>query len=219
MNTLSERLKFLFKEDPTLTQAALARACGIKQPSINDWFSGRTKRITGKNLLRAAEYLKVTPEWLATGKGRRERTSNVEELHKVDFEKVPLISWVQAGAWNEAIDNFAPGDAEEWIPCPVCHSGRAFALRVRGISMYNPDGDESFRDGDIIFIDPLRQPIHGSLVVAKMVDDNEVTFKKLIFEGNKKYLYALNPDWKDRIIEIDHNCIICGVVIFGGRGY
>lgn len=146
-------------------------------------------------------------------------TPNVEELHKSDFGKVPLISWVQAGDWSEAIDNFAPGDAEAWIPCPACHSGRAFALRVRGISMYNPGGDFSFRDGDIIFIDPMRQPIHGSFVVAKMMDSNEVTFKKLIFEGNKKYLYALNPDWKDRIIEIDGNCVVCGVLIFGGRGY
>lgn len=69
LKTLSDRLKAALAGPPVRTQAALARACGIKPPSVNDWLSGKTRKIEGENLLRAAAFLNVTPTWLATGKG------------------------------------------------------------------------------------------------------------------------------------------------------
>lgn len=68
MNTLAERVRYCLSF-PGKSQAELARACGIKQPSVNAWLTGKTKRITGKNLLRAAAYFGVNAEWLATGNG------------------------------------------------------------------------------------------------------------------------------------------------------
>ena len=131
--------------------------------------------------------------------------------------RVPLISHVQAGEWSEIIDNFASGDAEQWLPCPVCHSKKTFALRVRGESMYNPHSHPSFRDGDLIYVDPEKQPINGSLVVARLENEKEATFKKLIIDGAKKYLRALNPAWPEPIIQINSDATICGVVIFKGE--
>lgn len=131
--------------------------------------------------------------------------------------RVPLISWVQAGAWAEIIDNMAAGDAEEWLPCPVRHSDRTFVLRVRGESMFDPHGRPSFQDGDLIFVDPERQAEHGSLVVVRLDDDKEATFKKLVVEGEHRYLRALNPAWPEQIIQINGNATICGVVIFKGE--
>lgn len=52
-----------------LKNAALARACGVQQPTSFNWASGKTKNIKGEPLLKAAAALGVTPEWLATGKG------------------------------------------------------------------------------------------------------------------------------------------------------
>lgn len=130
--------------------------------------------------------------------------------------KVPIISYVQAGNWSETIE-FMPDDAIEWLPCPVCHSNRTFALRVRGESMYNPHKKPSFEEGDLIFVDPERQPINGSLVVARLENENEATFKKLIIDGDKKYLSALNPAWPEPIIHFDSHAKICGVVIFKGE--
>ncbi len=130
---------------------------------------------------------------------------------------VPLISWIQAGAWSETIDNFAVGDAEEWLPCPVKHGPRTFVLRVRGESMFNPSGRPSFLEGDLIFVDPDRQALHGSLVVVRLEDDKEATFKKLVLEGGQQYLQALNPAWPERIIRIHGDATICGAVIFKGE--
>lgn len=75
MRTLQERLKLAMAGPPKVTQAALARACGIRAPSVNDWLSGKTKTIEGQNLLLAAEYLKVLPMWLATGKGQMRKAA------------------------------------------------------------------------------------------------------------------------------------------------
>lgn len=75
MRTLQERLKLAMAGPPKVSQAALARACGIRAPSVNDWLSGKTKTIEGQNLLLAAEYLKVQPMWLATGRGQMRKTA------------------------------------------------------------------------------------------------------------------------------------------------
>lgn len=72
MSTLSERLESALKARPELSKAGLARACGISKPSVSNWFSGKTMSLDGGNLLKAAAYLGVKAEWLATGKGRME---------------------------------------------------------------------------------------------------------------------------------------------------
>jgi transcriptional regulator with XRE-family HTH domain len=57
-----------------LSATGLARACGISQPSVSQWFNDSgskkaTEMIRGDNLLSAARYLNVRPEWILTGKG------------------------------------------------------------------------------------------------------------------------------------------------------
>lgn len=127
---------------------------------------------------------------------------------------VPLISWVQAGDWCGIVDNFAPGDAEEWLPCPVPHGPRTYVLRVRGESMWNPHVRPSFADGDLIFVDPDKDAIHGSMVIVRLDDKHEATFKRLVIEGDQRYLRAINPAWPEPIIQINGNAAtICGVVI------
>lgn len=67
--TLKERLQKAMAGPPKVTGAALARACGIKPPSVSAWVSGHTKSIEGSHLLAAARLLRVRPEWLADGLG------------------------------------------------------------------------------------------------------------------------------------------------------
>ena len=66
---LSERLRIAMSESG-VSQADLARACGVKPPSVNGWLSGKAKFLRGENLLSAASALNVSQEWLATGKGQ-----------------------------------------------------------------------------------------------------------------------------------------------------
>ena len=124
----------------------------------------------------------------------------------------PLISWVQAGEWAEIAGNFDIGEAEDLLPCPVRCSPDTFVLRVRGESM-----EPKFHDGDLIFVDPKVSPDSGKYVVVRIEDLHEATFKQLIVEGGHQYLKAVNPDWPKRIIEVNANATICGVVVFKGE--
>jgi transcriptional regulator with XRE-family HTH domain len=79
MSTLKDRVTRAFERRRAIaapgervTQAALARAAGVKPPSVADWFNGKTHSLKGEVLLGAAAYLKVRPEWLGSGKGPME---------------------------------------------------------------------------------------------------------------------------------------------------
>ena len=85
--------------------------------------------------------------------------------------------------------------------------------------MSNPGGKPSFEEGDIIFVDPDREPAHRSLVIVRLDDQNEATFKRLIVDGDSKFLEALNPSWPDRIIKVNGNATFCGVVIARMESY
>lgn len=66
--TLAERVALALNEEGR-SQTDLAKAIGVRAPSVNDWISGKTKTIKGENLLRAASFLRVRPEWLSMGRG------------------------------------------------------------------------------------------------------------------------------------------------------
>jgi len=125
--------------------------------------------------------------------------------------RVPLINWVQAGDWAEIIENHLPGDAEEWRLTTARCSKNTFALRVKGDSMTNPYSAPSIPEGYIIIVDPNQQPENGDLVIARLDDSMEATFKKLVIDGPKKYLKPLNPAYP--VIEINGNCTMVGKIM------
>lgn len=181
-----------------LSQADLARACDVKPPSVNGWLSGKAKFLRGENLLKASAALGVNEKWLATGEGpmlgAHDALSNVEPGPRLRG-KVPLVSWVQAGNWCEAVTTLHVTESERWMDCPVSHSSQTFALRVRGDSMTAPSGNNrSYPEGCYIFVDPERRdPVNGDRVVACLLDAHEVTFKVYKNEDGRQWLQPLNP--------------------------
>lgn len=78
MEPWAKRIKQLLDEGRSrgLTQTGLAKACGRSQPSLSQWFNDSeskpaTQMILGDNLVAAARYLGVTPEWIMTGSDSR----------------------------------------------------------------------------------------------------------------------------------------------------
>lgn len=119
--------------------------------------------------------------------------------------KLPVIGSIAAGAWCEANSSFDARDAEEWIDAPGPVGPKAFILRVEGMSM-----EPKFKEGDKIVIDPSLDALPGHFVAAKRSSDQAATLKQLRQEGNEQYLYALNPDWPERIIRMSEEWTICG---------
>lgn len=95
MKTLAERLKIAMAGPPKVRAADLARACGIKPPSVSDWLSGKTKSIDEDNLLKAARFLNVHPWWLASGKGemRPGQPSENEPSYTAPFPPGAIPIW------------------------------------------------------------------------------------------------------------------------------
>ncbi len=125
--------------------------------------------------------------------------------------EVPLISWVQAGDWNNLVDAFQPGDAERWVATYAKVSRHAFALRIIGDSMTNPNGAPSFPEGTIIIVDPERNAQPGKFVVVRQNAGSECTFKQLVRDAGKHYLKPLNPRYP--LLEMLPDAVISGVLV------
>ena len=168
-------------------------------------------------------WLNVRREWLEYGvlpKSQNSKnnftkslTRNSNNTNEIDqhFDKVPLISWVKAGAWCEAFTNIDLNDQDVWISCPVNISKSGYALKVIGDSMTNPGPDRSYPSGCIIFVDPEIEASTGDRVIARVPRTNEVTFKILVSDAGRQYLRPINPQYP--IIDITEETFICGKIV------
>ncbi|WP_164546830.1 MULTISPECIES: S24 family peptidase [unclassified Variovorax] len=76
-------------------------------------------------------------------------------------------------------------------------------FRVIDASMTSPDSEAqySFPEGTVLLVDPNRSVDPGDFVIAKDVDTQQATFKRLAYDGGRWYLRPLNPNFKT--VEID----------------
>lgn len=195
--------------------SSFAKRAGKPDSQINDMLAGR--KSFGEKVARdiEAKYDPSRPSgWLDSLSSIASADGDFDEnvsLGPDSRGQLPLISWVKAGEFCDVIDNFVPGDAEAWYPCPVSHGPNAYILRVNGESM-SPE----YRDGELIFIDQRSSYDHGDDVIVRS-PDHKATFKRLQITHEGTFLLAINPAWPDRIIKIPENSQICGKVIFQGR--
>lgn len=61
-----------------ITKSAFSRLVGVSTATTADWESETIKMIDGRNLVKVAEVLKITPEWLMTGRGGGQDARAVE---------------------------------------------------------------------------------------------------------------------------------------------
>jgi SOS-response transcriptional repressor LexA len=213
MKTYGERIIFALEQRKRQAQW-LSEKTGLSVQAIGQCVNGRTKAFTSENNTKVAIALDLDSDWLATGNGAWQRSGADENVTLlVDAKKVPLVGWVSAGAWVRPEVAFDRNEADDWLSCPIDHGARTFALKIKGQSMSNPMAEPSFHEDDIIFVDPDRAWHHRSLIVAQLDDSAESTFKRLLIDGEQKYLEALNPSWPNRIMAVTGPFSILGVVI------
>lgn len=222
MKTLAERLKYAMEVLPPkkIKGIELARAVGVKPPSVSDWLSGKSKTMEGENLLRAAKHLNVNPVWLATGSGevrleqKNGASTSLNELDNniapINQRLLPVLSWVQAGTMT-SVETFSPSEITEWLP-PLSSDDPdgCFYLKVTGISNF-----PTYQDGDYILVNPKFQVcdlLTEDLIVVR--HNSDATFKKFVIESDeRKYLQALNPNFQPNIIEFEEGMELVGLVI------
>lgn len=69
MSTLRDRVTECERRHPAVSRADIARAAGVKAPSVTDWFNGKTLRLKLKTATGAARLWRCDPIWLGEGIG------------------------------------------------------------------------------------------------------------------------------------------------------
>ncbi|SDR05127.1 phage repressor protein. Serine peptidase. MEROPS family S24 [Pseudomonas cannabina] len=196
------------------SQAALAKLCGwSSQSRVGNYESG-TREPTLGDIELMAKALGVPYGVLLIGedfeasKAQIPEPSNVAMIAQQErMYRYPVLSWVAAGDWSEAIE---PGGSEEYELTDYKAKGPAFWLAVKGDSMTAPTAP-SVPEGSLILVDTRADVRPGKLVIAKLAGSNEATFKKLVEDGGVRYLKPLNPAYPT--VQCSDDCKIIGVVV------
>lgn len=208
---ISRNLKRLMMEKGE-NQSTLAEKSGVGQTTIGRYVRCEATA-NSYTLKQLADAMNVGISHIGTDSTRfgvdptvngSAHGSNVKEGLKTVL--VPLISWVQLGAWQVEKAHHQV-EAEAWLPCPVPCGPVTFAVKVRGVSM-----EPKFADGDIIFVDPAGTVAHGKRVLASV--NNEVVLRELVIDGNRRFLTLLNANFPgNRFTEVRPEDRIIGVVV------
>ncbi|GEO41070.1 repressor LexA [Skermanella aerolata] len=157
----------------------------LKLPEGSDAGSGRQPR--------AAERAKFQPNVI---KGDFSGTLAGREVnHQVEAIELPLYGRIAAGTPIEALrDNSAMIN----VPSTMLPPGDHYALEVAGDSMV----EAGILDGDTVIINRCEVADSGSIVVA-LIDEHEVTLKRLRRKGQTVALEPANPAFETRIFGAD----------------
>ncbi|EPU9438252.1 helix-turn-helix domain-containing protein [Salmonella enterica subsp. enterica serovar Muenster] len=160
--SLAERVKQR-RIELGLTQTEAADRAGIRQQSWASIEDGKTQK--PRNIVGIASVLNCNPSWLLNG-------GHFQPVSEVNSRRIPLISYVQAGALACKSPIEAFDGSFEYVMTDMDCSQFTFALKIIGDSM-----EPEFKAGDVIVIDPEIEPMPGEFVVAKN-GEHEATFKK-----------------------------------------
>lgn len=183
MQTLSERLSLAMKHRE-VKAIQLAQAIGVSGPSVSDWITGKSKSIEGKNLIRAARFLGVSPEWLALGESdfeesRRDPLQVAHDHRQLQWEQVPVANEIL----NRADEPALPVIKAAW---PATRG--SFALKLQAGALLPVFSEEC-----ILFAQTDSKPKQGSLVIASLLPGDACILRRWVKEGGETLLKPLNP--------------------------
>ncbi len=126
--------------------------------------------------------------------------------------RVPLVGAIAAGQPIPVPDQ---GETDEFVEVPGELAPERikdiYALRVKGNSMI----DALIADGDIVLMRYQETAENGQMAAVRVLDRNEVTLKKVYFEGNQVRLQPQNPTmqaWHEPAANVEIQGRVMGVV-------
>ncbi len=119
------------------------------------------------------------------------RLAGARAANDVAAVSLPLYGRIAAGQPIEAIRDDSP---QIEVPASMLGAGDHFALEVSGDSMI----DAGIWDGDTVIVRRGENAETGQIIVA-LVDENEVTLKRLRRRGNSVALEPANPRHETRL--------------------
>lgn len=195
MSTLQTRLKIAMEGPPKIRAVDLAKSCGVSAPAVSEWLSGATKKLAGDNLMRAARYLDVSPDWLASGKGpmrpqRKSQAGNSEisSLYGFNRNAVPIvkISQINRLRLETSTGTFDINKYEKAYTTLEINE-ETFAFIASGDIMTS----DIFREGSTIIAQYGMAHKEGDYVIAE--ENGSMIFAQYTSYGQDSYLTPINP--------------------------
>ncbi len=186
--------KHLGEDDVPPSFEEMKDALGLKSKSgIHRLISGLEERGYIERLPHRARALKIIklPESFETAPSGVHTPANGNGV--ANFEEIPLMGKIAAGTPIEAIRDEG---AFVQIPPGFAGSGDLYALTVDGDSMIKA----GINDCDTVIIKRCDTAENGAIIVA-LVDDEEVTLKRLRRAGSKIVLEPENDAYEPQILE------------------
>jgi phage repressor protein C with HTH and peptisase S24 domain len=221
MNTLSERITFLL-EFKSVSKAELAKACGVKPPSVSNWVDGRTKKLEGESLVRASIFFACNPLWLATGIG--EPFAKVGDFYLENlsnsyahFDVLDVKSACGAGYAN---DDHPVVISRLEMPLHVAeklvgHVNRSSHIKI--VTAHSDSMTPTIEPDDLLFIDTSCKEVRGDGIYL-IIHAGGLLCKRIQKVGKTLQITSDNKvyapwDWSDR----DKDTFIVGKVICAHR--
>lgn len=204
-------------------QTKFANAIERTPQQVNQWLKHSPSSKTGKPLYISTGSCRMIERALSLPEGWMDQPAQkITTVHEIELDPVKQLGIETRDVpaktvpiydhpkWNNIEEK---GDAIGWIVCPVPCGKRTYALKVRDNSMQNPNGQNSFTTGDIVYIDPDESPINEDFVFATSSRYKMASIKQFIIQEEKEFLYTSNPSWQRQWIEIDDTIKLHGVII------
>lgn len=183
MNDLKDRLKKA-RKDANKTQAQVAEAVGMKQPSYHQLESG--KAIASTFLPLIADFLGVNPLWLQTGITQADE--NEETPSNDDFVLIPQYD-ASAACGNGHLNDYVTVKGglafrRDWIKSMGWQSSFLSVLYAVKDSM-----SPTINDGAIVLVNAIeKEPRSGSLYLISWYGEERI--KRVFKDGNTVYRFS-----------------------------
>lgn len=201
-NTIGGRIRQMLVERG-ISQAELARRCGMKQQSLSYLCAADSPAESSRYTLKLSQELGVNPAWLQMGLG--DPYDPVVKVSSatggdVSMTKVPYVKCPDAAAY---------ANGEEVTPIAILMTGTECGPRVFAVATSDESMTPIFRIGDIAIVDPSVKPRPGDYVVATL--DGEIMLRKYRERGTGFELIASNDDFPS--LSASEDVKILGVAI------
>ncbi|EJH4501870.1 XRE family transcriptional regulator [Cronobacter sakazakii] len=196
--TLSQRLEIAMTAGG-FSQASLAEAAGVSQPTVWKIVSGRTQ--SSAKIVDLAKALGVRPEWLAHGvgsmKSEQVETSNASSIVYEGTIALPLY------------DESEKQIGLTIVPDAINHEkSRAYKLNYE-------TGFPELPQGCTIVVDSEETPVNNDFVYAKI--NGKSSAYRYLTRGPQNYLDV--GDSRLGLVPIDERVEILGVIVFMARSF
>ena len=187
--TTGERIKQL-RLERGLTQEELGAKLGVQRAAVQKYEKGTVKNIKRDALIRLAEILGTTPEYLL---GWDEMPKNVIPVSDEQFVHIPVIGRVAAGVSCFADDNIL--DYEPVFKNDLSKAEKYAFLRVIGDSMY-----PVFMEGDLVLVQ-VQESVDSGTYAVVTVDNEDGVIKRVVYGADFIELQSVNPMYPPRRFE------------------